>query len=158
MRLIDFLNLLTLETKMWFIRPYSVMFITSISGNNYIILIHGFCNFCREIGALMDELVDNAKKIVSVTSKELEKWRRWICLLGVLKLVLVSCIPVLLASVNTFWYLLHVSHSFWVTIRFLFSNLVEEISVHVEFSIIRKKNLLNSIYQEKNDTILKRRN
>ncbi|KAF3440927.1 hypothetical protein FNV43_RR19213 [Rhamnella rubrinervis] len=40
-------------------------------------LSNGLENFpAQEIGALMDELVDNAKKIVSVTSKELEKWRR----------------------------------------------------------------------------------
>lgn len=52
------------------------MLVTLFSDGSDIILIHGFYNLCREIGALVDELVDNAKKIVSVTSKELEKWRR----------------------------------------------------------------------------------
>lgn len=36
------------------------------------------CVFCRdEIGAIIDELVNNTKKLVALTSREIDKWRRW---------------------------------------------------------------------------------
>lgn len=35
------------------------------------------CPFFRdEIGALVDELVDNTKKLIKATEREIDKWRR----------------------------------------------------------------------------------
>ena len=41
------------------------------------LLTLGVLPFCRdEIGALVDDLVDNTKKLVRATSREIDKWRR----------------------------------------------------------------------------------